>query len=89
MFIHIDTTCLIRQITETTAHEYQIVQCHASAYNFGRTHIKLLIKIFIPLIDTLQTLYKPSKDYVVRIFGSITNITKDDVCEVSKSTVTS
>ena len=26
---------------------------------------------------------------MVRIFGSITNITKDDVCEVSKSTVTS
>ena len=67
MFIHIDTT----------AHEYQIVQCHASAYNFGCTHIKLLVKIFIPPIDTTQT----------PVYGSITNIAKDDVCEVSKSTL--
>ncbi|CAG8596451.1 6291_t:CDS:2 [Paraglomus occultum] len=82
MFIYVDTTCLVKQITETTAHDYIIVQCHASAYNFVRTHIKLLIKLFIPLNSVQTPVYKPNKDDVIKVFGSITNI-KDDICEIS------
>jgi len=85
MLIHIDTTCLTKQITETTVHEFLIVQCLASAYNFEHTHIKLLIKIFVPLIESVQTpVYKPSKDDVIRVYGPITRITDDNICEVSK-----
>jgi len=35
--------------------------------------------------DSVQVpVYKPSKDDIIRVYGSVTNITKDDICEVSK-----